>query len=176
MERNWPDHFEDGNIESSIFAGTCIKFLPYEQYCVPKEMLYELHRSNADEKSHRGLRYKWMDWAVVDSEYYMYFLQYKVAKDLKKNEHLTNALINFQYKVHNIVYAGHRETALNLLGQCLGQVGHELEAIKCYLQSLTVQATNNVAKWHLFILLAKLVKHGLSKGQRYRRTPIFQRV
>ena len=158
MGQKWPINFKEGDINICSFAGTCVKFLPYERYCVPQEMVYEMYRSTVKERKQRSRIYQWLDWAVIDPLVYTSFLKYKVSRDLKQEGELITSLITIMYHVHRPGYLGHQETALNLLGKCLEQEGQEIDAINCYLESCTVQATNNAARWHLCKLLAKLVK------------------
>ncbi|XP_045188805.2 uncharacterized protein LOC123546518 [Mercenaria mercenaria] len=157
MGQKWPINFKEDEIEIPNFAGACVSFLQYERNCVPREMVYEMFRSSKEEKSQRGNMYKWMDWAVVDPLYYMYFLQYKVYGHLNQHGEQIRSLVNFLYLVHCIPYPGHRDTALNLLGQCMEMEDQDVDAFCCYLKSLDVQDSNNVAKWHICRLLSKLV-------------------
>jgi hypothetical protein len=50
---------------------------------------------------------------------------------------------------------GHRETALNLLGQSLEEEDKPREALQCYIFSLQQRERNNAAKFHICNLLRK---------------------
>ncbi|XP_060606825.1 uncharacterized protein LOC132759119 [Ruditapes philippinarum] len=61
----------------------CVRFLKQEINCVPHELQYEMFRSTQDDIKHRDTDLDfWMDWAVVDSLPFLYFLQYKVYRHL----------------------------------------------------------------------------------------------
>jgi tetratricopeptide (TPR) repeat protein len=90
---------------------------------------------------------------VVDSLPYLYFLQYKTYGHLQRYDEqrqALNKLVNSIYTTRNI---GHKETALNLLGQCYQQENRNTEALHCYINSIRIRPTNNAAKLHICLLL-----------------------
>jgi hypothetical protein len=60
----------------------------------------------------------WMDWAVVDSLTYLYFLQFKTYGHLQRYDEQQQALNNLVISINTTRNLGHKETCLNLLGQC----------------------------------------------------------
>jgi hypothetical protein len=132
----------------------CVIYLPCEINCVPKELKYEMFRSTAEDQPYRDKLDYWMDWAVVDSMPYLYFLQYKVYTQLHRPAEQRQALDNLIWTIDTDPNLGHRETALNLLGQCMEQENRMDAALYFYMMSLKVRGRNNAAKWHICRLLA----------------------
>jgi tetratricopeptide (TPR) repeat protein len=95
-----------------------------------------------------------MDWTVVDSLPLVYFLQYKIYRHQKRHQDQQQALSKLIRTIETDVNLGHRETALNILGQCMEQENRPQEALKCYLLSLQQRARNNVANVHICKLLS----------------------
>jgi hypothetical protein len=136
----------------------CVTFLPCEIHCVPTELRYEIQRSTQEERICRTERDKrWMDYAVVDSLPYLYFLQYKVNSHLGRHDEKQAALFKLVRTIKEEPNLGHRETALNILGKCMEQEGRVGDALQCYLMSLNVRGRNNVAKIHIVTLLSVLI-------------------
>ncbi|XP_045204240.2 uncharacterized protein LOC123557081 [Mercenaria mercenaria] len=102
-------------------TANCVKFLPCEINCVPHELRHEMFRSTQEDLAFRGLIFVdgWMDLAVVDSLPYLYFLQYKTYSSLGRQEDKQRALSNVVRTINQEPNLGHRETAMNLLGQCM---------------------------------------------------------
>jgi tetratricopeptide (TPR) repeat protein len=134
----------------------CVKYLPCEVNCVPSELRYEMFRSTAEDRPYRGDDDYWMDWAVVDSVPYLYFLQYKVYSQLQRPAEQLHALNQLIWTINSEPNLCHRETALNLLGQCMEQENRMDAALCCYMMSLNVRGRNNAAKWHVCRLLARI--------------------
>ncbi|XP_045187785.2 uncharacterized protein LOC123545526 [Mercenaria mercenaria] len=136
----------------------CVRFLPSEFNCVPYELQYEMFRSTEDEILHRNkIEDFWMDWAVVDSLPYLYFLQYKTFGQLHRNEDQKHALRNLEWAIYTRQNLGHKDTAFNLLGQCMERENRPADAIRCYMMSLNIRPRNNVAKIHICVLLSKFI-------------------
>ncbi|XP_060591091.1 uncharacterized protein LOC132746048 isoform X1 [Ruditapes philippinarum] len=115
----------------------CIRFARSEMNCVPRELQYEMWRSTRDDIPFRSMyEKKWMDFAVVDLLPYIYFLQYKTYGNLQRRQDQQLALIGLAITIHVSANFGHRETALNLLGQCMEQESRLVEALHYYLMSL----------------------------------------
>ncbi|XP_053388983.1 uncharacterized protein LOC128552014 [Mercenaria mercenaria] len=149
------DNYNEEAIKYTI--AFCVKFLPCEIYCVPHELRYEMFRSTEEDLAFRGRHDDWMDWAVVDSLPYLYFLQYKNYSNIQRQEDKQRALSNLIRTIDLEPNLGHRETALNLLGQCMEQEGRARDALCCYLSSLNLRERNNAAKFHICRLLSTLV-------------------
>ncbi|XP_045210717.2 uncharacterized protein LOC123562132 [Mercenaria mercenaria] len=138
----------------------CVKFTPAETHCVPRELQYEMNRSTLADLLHRDeVHDYWMDWAVVDSLPYLYFLQYKTYRHLQRSDDQHQALANLARTVETEVNLGHRETALNLLGQCMEQENQPNKALICYMRSLKIRERNNAARLHICRLLANFVSN-----------------
>jgi hypothetical protein len=115
-------------------------------------------RSTQDDMQHRSETDKyWMDFAVVDSLPFLYFLQYKIYGHLQSQQDQQRALYNLVNTTMFGKNLGHRETALNLIGQCMEQENKPMEAMRCYMLSLQQRERNNVAKFHICNLLRKHV-------------------
>ncbi|XP_045216589.2 uncharacterized protein LOC123566494 [Mercenaria mercenaria] len=136
-------------------AAYCVTFCREEINCVPHELQYEMFRSTQEDIQHRDiLDDGWMDCAVVDSLPYLYFLQYKTLGNLNRPEEQQQALTKLIWATKTENNLGHRETALNLLGQCMEQENRLDDALQCYMLSLHVRETNNAAKIHICRCLA----------------------
>jgi tetratricopeptide (TPR) repeat protein len=135
----------------------CVRFIHEEINCVPHELQYEMFRSTQDDMIHRHPLDYWMDWAVVDSLPFLYFLQYKIYSHLQRHQDKQQALGKLIRTIATDVNLGHRETALNILGQCMEQENRPQQALECYLISLQLRARNNVAIIHICKLLSGLL-------------------
>ncbi|XP_053392107.1 uncharacterized protein LOC128554820 [Mercenaria mercenaria] len=137
----------------------CVIFLPCEINCCPYELQHEMFRSTQEDLAYRRKYDYWMDWAVVDSLPYLYFLQYKTCNSLRRHDDKKRALSNLVRAIDEEANLGHRETALNLLGQCMEQENRSTDALRCYLLSVQIRERNNAAKLHICILLNTLINH-----------------
>ncbi|XP_060569994.1 uncharacterized protein LOC132728358 [Ruditapes philippinarum] len=136
----------------------CVRFIQEEINCVPHELQYEMFRSTQDDRIHRDqLIDYWMDWAVVDSLPFLYFLHYKIYRHLQRHQDQKQALSKLIRTIVTDVNLSHRETALNILGQCMEQENRPQHALNCYLLSLQQRARNNVAIIHICKLLSGLL-------------------
>jgi tetratricopeptide (TPR) repeat protein len=144
--------------ENCIFdiVSFCVRFLQIEVNCVPRELQYEMMRSTRDDMLHRSLiDSQWINYAVVDSLSYLYFLQYKTYGKLHRYQDRQRALNNLLKIIVQGGNFGHRETTLNLLGQCMEQENKYNDALQCYMLSIQQRERNNAAKIHICRLLAK---------------------
>ena len=141
----------------------CVKFLPSEMNCVPHELKYELFRSTAEDERYRGYRDFWMNWAVVDSLPFLYFLQYKTYGSLQMKEKQKKALSNLEITAQTDLKLYHKETALNLLGQCMEQENRFSDALYMYICSLKKRRRNNAARIHICKLLSALYSKKMSR-------------
>jgi hypothetical protein len=136
----------------------CVTSIQKEINCVPHELQYEMFRSTQDDMIHRDQYGEfWMDWAVVDSLPFLYFLQYKIYSHLQRHQDQQQALSKLIRTTVTDVNLSHRETALNILGQCMEQENRPQQALNCYLLSLQQRARNNVAIIHICKLLSGLL-------------------
>jgi tetratricopeptide (TPR) repeat protein len=135
----------------------CVKFIKAEINCVPHELQYEMFRSTQDDMLHRhATKSRGMDWSVIDSLIYLYFLQYKTYRQLGRFLEKQQALRKLSRAIAEEENLGHRETALNILGQCMEQENRPQAALNCYIRSLHLRARNNAARVHICRLLCKL--------------------
>ncbi|XP_053387885.1 uncharacterized protein LOC128551226 [Mercenaria mercenaria] len=134
----------------------CVKFSRCEINCVPQELQYELFRSPQQELLVRDEDDGWMDWAVVDSLPYLYFLQYKTYRHLQRGADQQRALLHLATTIDTYPNLRHRETALNLLGQCLEQENRYDAAFCCYIKSRNIRTRNNAANIHICKLLSTI--------------------
>ncbi|XP_053402063.1 uncharacterized protein LOC128557791 [Mercenaria mercenaria] len=136
----------------------CVRFLPCEIGCVPKELQYEMFRSTQEDRLERNECFDtWMDCAVVDCLPYLYFLQYKTYRALQRVADQQCALTNLVTTIDSEQNLGHRETALNLLGQCMEQENRHIDVLHCYIMSLNIRARNNAANFLICRLLNEIV-------------------
>ncbi|XP_045204663.2 uncharacterized protein LOC123557316 [Mercenaria mercenaria] len=136
-----------------------VSFNRHERYCVPKPLQYEMFRCTGEELNERGdVMYLWNDWAVVDALPYLYFLQYLTFKRLGKNNDKEKALDRLAQIIVSDPLLFHRETAMNLLGQCMELEEHIQFALVCYSWSLMERDTHNVARWLVSILIWKIYR------------------
>ncbi|XP_060595011.1 uncharacterized protein LOC132749302 [Ruditapes philippinarum] len=134
----------------------CVQFIQQEINCVPHELQYEMFRSTQDDMIHRDPEYDvWMDWATVDSLPFLYLLQYKIYSHLQRQQEKQQALNNLIRTTFTEKTLKHRETALNILGQCMEQENRPNDAFYCYIYSLKERTRNNAAKIHICRLLCK---------------------
>ncbi|XP_045215841.2 uncharacterized protein LOC123566074 [Mercenaria mercenaria] len=150
------DHNEEAIQHITAF---CVKFLPYETECVPHELQYEMFKSMTEDLAFKPPDDYTIKWAVVDSLPYLYFLQYKTYKSLGRQDEKKKALSNLFKTIDQEPNLGHRETALNLLGQCMEQENQATEALRCYIRSLNLRERNNVAKIHICRLLSSFLSN-----------------
>ncbi|XP_053402174.1 uncharacterized protein LOC128557818 [Mercenaria mercenaria] len=135
----------------------CVRFYPWEINCVPHELQYELFRSTQEDLEHRSINDLWMDCAVVDSLPYLYFLQYKTYGNLQRPVEQQQALTKLMWVNETEPNFRHRETALNLLGQCMEQENRPIDALQYYMLSLRHRERNNAAKIHICRCLANTI-------------------
>jgi hypothetical protein len=134
----------------------CVRFVQKEVNCVPRELQYEMNRSSQDDMQHRNrLEKEWMNFAVVDSLPFLYFLQYKTYGHQQRHRDQHRALCNLVNTTVSGKNLGHRETALNLVGQCMEQENKSKEALQCFMLSLQVRRRNNAANFHICNLIRK---------------------
>jgi hypothetical protein len=137
----------------------CVMFLPCEVNCVPEELRNDTFRSTEEDMPYSGEDDYSMDWAMIDSKPYLYFLQYKVYSQLHRPVQQQQALYNFAMTINIEPDLSHKETALNLLGQCMEQENRKDDAFCCYVMSLNERPRNNAAKWLICRLLASQLNH-----------------
>ncbi|XP_045158769.2 uncharacterized protein LOC123524553 [Mercenaria mercenaria] len=137
-------------------AAFCVVFMRCEINCVPQELRYEMFRSTQEDLLQRDEDDDWMDSAVVDSLPYLYFLQYKTYRHLQRGADQQRALLQLATTIDTNPDLAHRETALNLLGQCFEQENRYDAALCCYIKSRNIRPRNNAANIHICKLLSTI--------------------
>ncbi|XP_060591529.1 uncharacterized protein LOC132746422 [Ruditapes philippinarum] len=140
-------------------TASCVCYIRCEINCCPFELQHEMFRSTQEDFVHRSEDDDWMDFAAVDSLPYLYFLQYKTYSRLGRLDDKQRALSNIARTIDVEPNLGHKETALNLLGQCMEQENNLDNAFKCYARSLQIRGRNNSAKINICKLLNKLINN-----------------
>jgi hypothetical protein len=140
-------------------TASCVYFIRCEINCCPIELQNEMFRSTQEDLACRSEDDGWMDMAVVDSLPYLYFMQYKTYSRLGRQDDKRRAVSNIARTINVEPNLGHKETALNLLGQCMEQENNPGNAFKCYARSLQIRGRNNSAKVHICKLLNKLINN-----------------
>ncbi|XP_060568765.1 uncharacterized protein LOC132727347 [Ruditapes philippinarum] len=136
----------------------CVRFMQMEISCVPRELQYEMMRSTQGDMQHRKQRESaWMNFAVVDSLPFLFFLQYKAYGHLQTHQDQQRALKSLARTTVSDKNLGHRETALNLLGQCMEEDNKCKGALQCFMISRQLRERNNAANFHICNLLLKYV-------------------
>ncbi|XP_060591536.1 uncharacterized protein LOC132746425 isoform X4 [Ruditapes philippinarum] len=142
----------ESNEECRLFkhiTASCVSFKRSEINCCLFELQHEMFRSTQEDLAYRSKSDKWMNMDVVDSLPYLYFLQYKTYSRLGRLDDKQRALSNIARTIDVEPNLGHRETALNLLGQCMEQENSLGNAFNCYARSLQIRRRNNSAKFHI---------------------------
>ncbi|XP_060599330.1 uncharacterized protein LOC132752935 [Ruditapes philippinarum] len=142
-------------------TASCVRFLRCEINCCPKELQHEMFRSSQQDLPYRSENDEWMNLAVIDSLPYLYFLQYKTYSHLRRNRDKQAAISNLAKCIVEEPNFGHKETALNLLGQCMEQENKTDAALQCYLFSLKIRGRNNAAKFHICRLVSSMFGQGM---------------
>ncbi|KAL4218712.1 hypothetical protein ACF0H5_021300 [Mactra antiquata] len=133
----------------------CVCFTYNELNIVPLEMRQEFFRSSQEEIQRRDpVKDRWMDFSVVDSLPYLYFLQYKTYNSLGKNEEKLTALNKLKNVMIEEPNIRHKETVYNLLGQCMEQENLPNDAFHYYERSLQVRPKHNAANFYRARLLS----------------------
>ncbi|XP_045212628.2 uncharacterized protein LOC123563727 [Mercenaria mercenaria] len=144
--------------ELRYIVAYCVIFCSGELDCVPHELQYEMFRSTQEDLPYRDIECdEWMDCAVVDSLPYLYFLQYKTFGNLGKLDEQQQALNKLIWVTVTALNLGHRETAWNLVGQCMEQENRLADALQCYMLSLRIRERNNAAKILICVCLARRI-------------------
>ncbi|WAR23673.1 hypothetical protein MAR_037342 [Mya arenaria] len=134
----------------------CVRFLRQELFCAPPILHYEMVRGLGEDINHRDVKERyWMNWAVVDSLPYLYYLQYLTFRDLGQRERKLQALMNlfnciFDASRRSHLY--HHETYVNLVGHCMEMGGLPELALPLYRASVEAMPRNNAAHWHIYRL------------------------
>ena len=130
----------------------CVRFLREEKFCAPLFLWQEMYRAVVDDVDHRGYNEcHWMDWAVVDAQPFMLYLQYLTYRGLgvrhiqREAFHRLQDIVTSQDKINQLY---HPETVFNLFGHCCELEGDVQKALHFYRVSIENIPRNNAANWH----------------------------
>ncbi|XP_052776030.1 uncharacterized protein LOC128213949 [Mya arenaria] len=134
----------------------CVRYSRQEAFCAPPILHYEMVRGLGEDINHRKVNERdWMNWAVVDSLPYLYYLQYLTFRDLGQRGRQRQAVLNLfncyrDASCRSHLY--HRETYFNLVGHCREMEGLPELALLQYRRSVEGMPRNNAAHWHIYRL------------------------
>jgi hypothetical protein len=138
----------------------CVKFTRAEIKCTPHELQYEMFSPTEVDMLHFDMHNApWINCAVVDSLPFLHFLQYSTYRQLQRHSYQQKALNDLIVTIATEKNLGHRETALNILGQCFELENRDQDALNCYIRSLNIGQKKYVASLHICKLLAKIVNN-----------------
>lgn len=129
----------------------CVVFTNHETHCIPDELRCEMNRVPSEQVTELDDKKTWLKWACVDSLPYLYFLVFELSGKIGDRQEKSRALGKLKscIETENL---NHKETALNLLGQCLEKEDWLDEALECYRKSLEERSEFNAA----FALMANV--------------------
>ncbi|KAL3859405.1 hypothetical protein ACJMK2_009628 [Sinanodonta woodiana] len=118
-------------------------------YCTPRALIPEMFRLTG---SHHGslnppINYC-QSWAVVDPNFYLYFLQYQCYHQQNK---ITHKMVALSSMIRVILHEQlkYKDTALNLLAYCLKEDGFLVQSEAVLSKSLKMKNHHNAAKWQI---------------------------
>ncbi|XP_052775240.1 uncharacterized protein LOC128213513 [Mya arenaria] len=133
----------------------CVRYLRQEAFCAPPILHYEMVRGLGEDINHRHIDERWMNWAVVDSLPYLYYLQYLTFRDLGQRGRQRQAVLNLDncfLDANRRSHLYHPETCFNLIGHCMEMGGLPELALQLYRASVEAMPRNNAAHWHIYRL------------------------
>ncbi|XP_052775246.1 uncharacterized protein LOC128213515 [Mya arenaria] len=134
----------------------CVRYFRQEAFCAPPILHYEMVRGIGEDINHRDIKERcWMNWAVVDSLPYLYYLQYLTFRDLGQRGRQRQALMNLFncfLDANRRSHLYHLETYINLVGHCMEMEGQPELALRLYRHSVVGLPRNNAAHWHIYRL------------------------
>jgi len=130
----------------------CVRFLREEKFCAPRLLWCEMYRAVGDDVDHRSVQeHEWMDWAQVDAQPFLLYLQYLTYRGLGVRHrqleafHGLEGIVTSAGKLNQLY---HWETVCNLFGHCCELEGDIQRALCVYNKSLLLRPRNNAANWH----------------------------
>ena len=93
-----------------------------------------------------------MNWAVVDSRPFLYYLQYLTFRGLGLRHRQEQTVRSLEDSIEDGLNHGHLfhpETAAHLLAHCCEMENQPDWALLAYLFSQLVRPRNNAANWHI---------------------------
>ncbi|KAL3859407.1 hypothetical protein ACJMK2_009630 [Sinanodonta woodiana] len=128
------------------YCAFAVPYLPSEMYCTPKALIPEMFRSTgSDQISLNPRKDFWQSWAVVDPNFYLYFLQHQCYHQQNKITHAMVALSNMIWVILH-EQLNYKDTALNLLAYCLKEDGFLVQSCAVLSNSMKLKNSNNAAK------------------------------
>jgi len=130
----------------------CVRFLREEKFCAPLFLWCEMYRAVGDDLDHRNYgERQWMDWAEVDAQPFLLYLQYLTYRGLRVRQrqleafHGLEGIVNSRDKMYQLY---HPETVINLFGHCCELEGYLQMALYAYTVSSRSNPRNNAANQH----------------------------
>jgi len=146
-------HEGDTDVLMTNRVAYCVRFLRQEVFCAPPILHFEMVRGVGDDIQHRDPNERvWMNWAVVDAQPFLHYLQYLTFRglglrhrQLQAYNALGTSIVNGDEQ-HQVF---HFETATNLFAHCIEMEGRIDEALRIYLALQADKPRNNAANLHI---------------------------
>ncbi|KAL3859409.1 hypothetical protein ACJMK2_009632 [Sinanodonta woodiana] len=135
------------------YCAFSVPYLPSEIYCTPRALIPEMFRSTGS--NHDSLnpdKDYWQSWAVVDPQFYLYFLQHQCYHLQNKITHKMVALSNMIWVIQH-EHLKYKDTALNLLAYCLKEDVLLVQSYALLSKSMKLKNHHNAAKWQIACIL-----------------------
>ena len=123
-------------------------------YCAPAILWFEMYIGVGDDAAYRyPVERMWIDWAEVDAQPFMLYLQYLTFGGLRERQRQLLALEGLKNICTNHFRSlYHPQTVVNLLGHCEEMEGNMELALRIYNVSRTFMPRNNAANLHILRL------------------------
>jgi len=144
---------ENIDVLSTNKVAYCVRFLPQEAFCVPPNLQCEMVWAVGDDIEHRiRIERDWINWAVVDSRPFLYYLQYLAFRGLGLRHRQLQALRSLGVSIrdgirHHQLF--HLETATHIHAHCMEMENRPDLALRLYQLSQSIMQRNNAANWHI---------------------------
>jgi len=134
-------------------VAACVKFTRQEMFCVPPFLWFEMYRGAGDNIDHRHNSERvWMDWAEVDAQPFMLYMQYLTFRSLGKRHRQLQVLGDLEdllLSPDHLNQSYHPESVENMVGHCYELEGDLQSALRAYRHSIENVPRNNAANWHI---------------------------
>ena len=144
----------------------CVTYLPAEIDIVPDDLKYEYFRSVFSVTPKIPEKEDYFDSVHVDSTVYLYYLRYRLYEKQGRSKDQRHALAMMGLILQEDLNLGHPDTANNLFGRILMEMGEIRAAWQCFSDSWKIRPDHNAAKWHMAIMLSETVEilNDIEKG------------
>ena len=93
----------------------------------------------------------WYDIVAIDSKVLLYHLMYRVHEQLGNEREKEIAFVFLKSVLEYDYNLCHRDTAYNIIGCILREMGHPKAAFSSFFNSWRRRPDHNAAKWHAII-------------------------